>query len=180
MDTVLMVADNPMQAELARIGLEAQGSSVTVPGDGMEALALAPEHRPVPRLPHLWAWESVASHVQLEWSQPVWGRYLEELARHNKLIRYDARGSGLSDRIQPAGVEDQLLDLEAVVARLGLDAFALSANQSMSPVALMFAARYPIRFVATYGPPSSTNQSRRGQPLDQEMIDRLRSLGYVR
>ena len=43
-----------------------------------------------------------------------------------------------------------------------------------------FAARYPIRFVATYGPPSSTNESRRGQPLDQEMIDRLRSLGYVR
>jgi hypothetical protein len=43
-----------------------------------------------------------------------------------------------------------------------------------------FAARYPVRQVATYGRPSSAPASRTGQPLDQEMIDRLRSLGYVR
>src|SRR6478736_6282197 len=82
--------------------------------------------------PHLWIFESAASHVQLEWSLPVWRRYLEELARHNLLIRYDARGSGLSDRIQPSGVDVELLDLETVVAHLGLGAFALSANQTSS------------------------------------------------
>ena len=43
-----------------------------------------------------------------------------------------------------------------------------------------FAARYPVRHVATYGRPSTGSVSRTGQPLDQEMIDRLRSLGYVR
>jgi hypothetical protein len=43
-----------------------------------------------------------------------------------------------------------------------------------------FQRRYPIREVATYGPPSSQRQPRPGQPLDQEMIDRLRSLGYVK
>ncbi len=41
-------------------------------------------------------------------------------------------------------------------------------------------ARYPVRQVATYGRPSAGSVSRTGQPLDQEMIDRLRSLGYVR
>jgi hypothetical protein len=43
-----------------------------------------------------------------------------------------------------------------------------------------FARRYPVRMVSTYGPPSADRPERRGQPLDQEMIDRLRSLGYVR
>jgi Type I phosphodiesterase / nucleotide pyrophosphatase len=43
-----------------------------------------------------------------------------------------------------------------------------------------FTTRYPVRFVATYGRPSVVPASRTGQPLDQEMIDRLRSLGYVR
>lgn len=43
-----------------------------------------------------------------------------------------------------------------------------------------FVSRYPVRSVDTYGPPSRTPAVRSGQPLDQEMIDRLRSLGYVR
>ena len=42
-----------------------------------------------------------------------------------------------------------------------------------------FVAKFPVRQVASYGRPSG-NAQRRGQPLDQEVIDRLRSLGYVR
>ena len=42
------------------------------------------------------------------------------------------------------------------------------------------AATYPIREVATYGPPSGSTAPRSGQPLDAEMLERLRSLGYVR
>jgi Type I phosphodiesterase / nucleotide pyrophosphatase len=43
-----------------------------------------------------------------------------------------------------------------------------------------FTGRYPVRDVATYGRPSAETASRQGQPLDQEMIERMRSLGYVR
>ncbi len=43
-----------------------------------------------------------------------------------------------------------------------------------------FVAKYPVRRVTTYGAPSAVPPDRKGQPLDQEMIDRLRSLGYVR
>jgi hypothetical protein len=43
-----------------------------------------------------------------------------------------------------------------------------------------FARRYPVRQVSTYGVPSAARAERSGTPLDQEMIDRLRSLGYVR
>ena len=43
-----------------------------------------------------------------------------------------------------------------------------------------FVARYPMRSVKTYGPPSAPSAARSGQPLDQETIDRLRSLGYLK
>lgn len=43
-----------------------------------------------------------------------------------------------------------------------------------------FAERYPVRDVATYGPPRLKQAPREGRPLDKEMLDRLRSLGYVR
>jgi type I phosphodiesterase/nucleotide pyrophosphatase len=43
-----------------------------------------------------------------------------------------------------------------------------------------FVRRYPIRQAATYGAPSIKTGDRSGQPLDEEMIDRLRSLGYVK
>jgi type I phosphodiesterase/nucleotide pyrophosphatase len=43
-----------------------------------------------------------------------------------------------------------------------------------------FVKRFPPREVATYGRPAAGEAPRTGQPLDQEMIDRLRSLGYVR
>jgi Type I phosphodiesterase / nucleotide pyrophosphatase len=53
-----------------------------------------------------------------------------------------------------------------------------------SPLTMLFNAefllRYPVRYVSTYGPPIPTAATRTGHPLDQEMIDRLRSLGYVR
>jgi hypothetical protein len=43
-----------------------------------------------------------------------------------------------------------------------------------------FAARYPVREVDRYGPRLLRPAERRGQPLDEEMIERMRSLGYVR
>jgi Type I phosphodiesterase / nucleotide pyrophosphatase len=43
-----------------------------------------------------------------------------------------------------------------------------------------FARRYPVRTVSRYGQPYAKPSPRSGQPLDQEMIDRLRSLGYVK
>jgi hypothetical protein len=43
-----------------------------------------------------------------------------------------------------------------------------------------FARRSPVREVSTYGSPAARRTPRTGQPLDQEMVDRLRSLGYVR
>jgi type I phosphodiesterase/nucleotide pyrophosphatase len=60
----------------------------------------------------------------------------------------------------------------------------ISAGLAGAPIVELFDrtfwARYPVRHVTTYGTPSNRASERQGQPLDQEMIDRLRSLGYVR
>jgi Type I phosphodiesterase / nucleotide pyrophosphatase len=72
------------------------------------------------------------------------------------------------------------------VAPTVLHALGIPVSQELAGATLSglfnseFVRRYPVRQVATYGLPSVQGQARSGQPLDQEMIDRLRSLGYVR
>ena len=56
----------------------------------------------------------------------------------------------------------------------------LSGRPLVELFSVEFARRYPVRDVTTYGAPSAGQARRSGQPLDQEMIDRLRSLGYVK
>jgi Type I phosphodiesterase / nucleotide pyrophosphatase len=56
----------------------------------------------------------------------------------------------------------------------------LPGTVATSLLAPDFVARYPVRFVSEYGRPGAPAPHRGGQPLEQEMIDRLRSLGYVK
>ncbi|GAG06288.1 unnamed protein product, partial [marine sediment metagenome] len=86
------------------------------------------------------------SHIQREWQWPGYRAFYERLMRGRKLVRYDSRGSGLSDRdVTDFSLEAHLLDLDAVVDRLGLERFALFATISGGPVALAYAARHPQR-----------------------------------
>jgi class 3 adenylate cyclase len=84
------------------------------------------------------------SHIQLEWQQPGFRHWYEALGQNRKLVRFDCRGSGLSDRdIQRFSLDGYLLDLEAVVERLGMERFALFGVVNSGPVAIAYAARHP-------------------------------------
>ncbi len=86
------------------------------------------------------------SHIQLEWQGAESRRWYERLARNRMVIRYDARGTGLSDRDVPEySLDAYLLDLEAVVDRLGLERFALVAVAGSGAVAITYTARHPER-----------------------------------
>jgi len=87
---------------------------------------------------------TTASHG--EWEIPECRRWYEQLASKWKLVRYNNRGEGLSDRVVSAQLlEDSVLDLEAVVDRLGLDQFVLFGPWYGGPTAIAFAARHPER-----------------------------------
>ena len=86
------------------------------------------------------------SHLQLEWQLPQIRRWYEELAKRWTVVRYDLRGSGLSDRhISEFSLEAALFDLEAVVERAGLERFILRAGHISGPVAIAYAVRHPDR-----------------------------------
>ncbi len=83
------------------------------------------------------------SHQELEW-QGDNGDFVRRLARACTLVRFDGRGSGLSDRdVDDLSVDARLHDLEAVVDHLGLETFALFGFSQWSPVAIMYAAKHP-------------------------------------
>jgi class 3 adenylate cyclase len=85
-------------------------------------------------------------HIQLEWQVPEWRSYYERRAAKRKLVHYDPRGAGLSERdVADYSLDAYLLDLEAVVDHLSLERFALYGSYSLGPVAIAYAARHPDR-----------------------------------
>jgi hypothetical protein len=96
-----------------------------------------------------------------------------------------ARGlMGVSGRA--AANQKALAGNVADVAPTVLHALGLPVSRELAgtPLTALFSdsfrERYPVRQVDTYGAPSTATGDRGGKPLDQEMIDRLRSLGYVK
>lgn len=84
------------------------------------------------------------SHLALEWEIPEWRSRMEQLGQNRMLIRFDNRGFGLSQRgILDFSVDALLLDLEAVVDRLGLQRFALFGMYTSGPLAISYAAHHP-------------------------------------
>ncbi len=83
-------------------------------------------------------------HLGLEWEKPVARELLEDLAEGVTLIRYDMRGSGLSDRDVPdLSLDGWVKDLEAVIQKLQLDQFTLLALGLLAgPIAIICAAAH--------------------------------------
>jgi len=86
------------------------------------------------------------SHLQSEWSYPDGRAFWEGLARGRLLVRFDKRGTGLSDwDAQDISIEGQVRDLEAVVDSLRLERFALMGYSEGGPTATLYTARHPER-----------------------------------
>jgi serine/threonine protein kinase/alpha-beta hydrolase superfamily lysophospholipase len=86
------------------------------------------------------------NHLDYEWDSPLWKHWLAELTKHHRLIRYDERGNGLSQRdVKEMSFEQWVQDLEAVVAATRVDRFALMGISQGGPVAIAYAVRHPER-----------------------------------
>ncbi len=86
------------------------------------------------------------SHIEHEWRIPEWRHWYEHLSQQCRVVRYDGRGSGLSDRISADGsLETQLTDLEAVMDAAGAEQVALFGCFYTGPLCIAYALRHPER-----------------------------------
>ena len=86
------------------------------------------------------------THLDLEWSSPIWSHWIDGLAQQHRLVRYDERGCGLSDwEVADFGFDAWVDDLELVVDAVGLERFPLLGVSQGGAVAIAYAVRHPER-----------------------------------
>ena len=86
------------------------------------------------------------SHVQREWDIPERRAYSERAARNHTFIRFDHRGSGLSDRtVTDLSIDAYARDLDAVLDHMGLSEAAIFATGGGQRSAIDYAAKHPQR-----------------------------------
>ena len=86
------------------------------------------------------------THLEQDWTSPVYGHWLELCARENRLVRMDLRGFGKSDWDVPGfSFEHLVSDLEAVADDTGLEQCDVLGISHGAAIAMAFAARHPQR-----------------------------------
>jgi pimeloyl-ACP methyl ester carboxylesterase len=86
------------------------------------------------------------SNVEMFWEEPTVARFFRVLASFSRLIIFDKRGTGLSDRsIAPPTMEDRMDDVRAVLDAVGSERAALFGYSEGGPMCALFAATYPER-----------------------------------
>jgi class 3 adenylate cyclase len=88
------------------------------------------------------------SHLEHHWEEPAMARFTERLASFSRLIRFDKRGTGLSDRVAIPTLEQRMDDVRLVMDAVGSERAALFGISEGGPMSLLFAATYPDRTVA--------------------------------
>jgi class 3 adenylate cyclase len=89
------------------------------------------------------------TNVELMWDDPKYRTHFERLGSFARLIRFDKRGTGLSDRVAGiADMETRMDDVRAVMDGAGSEHAALMGVSEGGPLAVLFAATYPERTLA--------------------------------
>lgn len=89
------------------------------------------------------------THLLWDWRSPIYGPGIRALSARHRLLRYDGRGCGLSQRLVAMGtLDDEVADLAAVIDAAGLDRFVLIGRSQGGAIAIRYAARHPARVSA--------------------------------
>ena len=88
------------------------------------------------------------SHVELLWEMPSHEHLLKRLTAFARVITFDKRGQGLSDRVAEQTLEERVDDVRAVMDAAGSESATIYGWSEGGPMCLMFAATYPARVTA--------------------------------
>ncbi len=86
------------------------------------------------------------SHLEIDWQHPAHASFLDRLGSFARLIRFDKRGTGLSDRsVGLPDLETRMDDVRAVMDAVSSEQAALFGYSEGGPMSVLFAATYPDR-----------------------------------
>jgi DNA-binding winged helix-turn-helix (wHTH) protein/pimeloyl-ACP methyl ester carboxylesterase len=86
------------------------------------------------------------THLDFEWGSPIWRHWYSALSLHHRLVRYDERGNGMSQRDVPdVSFDTWVRDLETVVDAAALDRFPLLGISRGGAIAIAYAVKHPER-----------------------------------
>jgi class 3 adenylate cyclase len=91
---------------------------------------------------------SLTHHIELVWENPVQAQFFRRLASLGRLLLFDKRGSGMSDRVDGATLEERMDDIRAVMDAAGSERAVLCGLGEGGPLCALFAATYPERTTA--------------------------------
>jgi pimeloyl-ACP methyl ester carboxylesterase len=84
------------------------------------------------------------SHLEISWEEPGYAAFFEELGRHARVVIFDKRGVGLSDRIQGAStIENTISDARCVMRAVGSNRAFVSGTSEGGAAAVLLASMYP-------------------------------------
>jgi class 3 adenylate cyclase len=116
------------------------------------------------------------SHLEVYWEQPRYAKLMNRLSRQMRVLVFDKRGTGMSDRFaSPPDLETRMDDVRAVMDAAGVARAALLGwGTGGPPSALFFAASYPERTIAVCTDPALLERQTPGYPwgADDEAFDR--------
>jgi pimeloyl-ACP methyl ester carboxylesterase len=89
------------------------------------------------------------THMELQWRLPGFGAFLADLGSFSRLIRFDKRGTGMSDPVSGApSLETRMDDVRAVMDAVGSRRAAFYGLSEGAAMSILFAATYPERTAA--------------------------------
>jgi pimeloyl-ACP methyl ester carboxylesterase len=110
------------------------------------------------------------SNVEAMWEEPSLARFLSRLASFSRLILFDKRGVGLSDRVpetQLPSLETRMDDVRAVMDAVGSERSVVFGVSEGGPMAMLFAATYPERTIALLLFGTESDWTQRVENLDE-------------
>jgi pimeloyl-ACP methyl ester carboxylesterase len=124
------------------------------------------------------------SHLEYFWREPHFARFLHHLASFARLIVFDKRGTGLSDRVPVSALptlEERMDDVRAVMEAVGSESAVIMGVSEGGPLSALFAATYPERTRALVMIGSYAKRQRgRGYPWGPTEEERERFLEEMR
>jgi class 3 adenylate cyclase/pimeloyl-ACP methyl ester carboxylesterase len=117
------------------------------------------------------------SHLEIDWEHPEHARFLDRLGSFARLIRFDKRGTGLSDRgVGLPDYEARMDDVRVVMDAVGSEQAALFGYSEGGPMCILFAATYPARtralaLYATYAKRSDPDSDYPWAPTWEERVE---------